>query len=307
MRGKALYGSGQVEAALKHFAEALRLDPDHSASRKMRQRIKELEKIKESGKEAFQSGKYREAAEFYTQALAVDPDNTEVAVTLYTNRATARFKFEDYAGAIADCDAALSSQPRHLKALLRRAACRMEQEEWKKAIEDYERANEIEPDDSSIKQQLRQAKIEQKKAGRKCLYKMLGTTRKATDHEIKKAYKKMALQYHPDRHSGASDEEKAEMEIKFKEIGEAFEVLSDPQKKQRWDNGETLDEINGNASGPRGGGRGMDPHDIFHMYTAVAALAGAASLAAASGWPHAHGTSCESGREAKRRGAHFEI
>ena len=63
-----------MEAALKHFAEVLRLDPDHTASRKMRQRIKELERVKEAGKEACQAGKYKEAAELYTQALAVDPD-----------------------------------------------------------------------------------------------------------------------------------------------------------------------------------------------------------------------------------------
>merc|ERR1719191_2460339 len=142
----------------------------------------------------------------------------------------------------------------------------MELEEWRTAIADYEKAHEIEPEDQAIKQQLRNAKIELKKAGRKCLYKILGLTRRASDQEIKKAYKKMALQYHPDRHSGASDQEKAENEIKFKEIGEAFEVLSDPQKKQRWDQGETLDEINGNSSGPRSRG-GMDPSDIFRMYT----------------------------------------
>lgn len=266
VRGKALYGSGQIEAALKHFAEALRLDPDHSASRKMRQKIKELEKVKEAGKEAFVAGKYKEACELYTQALAVDPDNAEVAVTLYTNRATARFKTDDFHGAIEDCDRALDSQPRHLKALLRRAACRMELEDWRAAIADYESAHNIEPEDASIKQQLRNAKVELKKAGRKCLYKMLGVTRRASDHEIKKAYKKMAMQFHPDRHSGASDEEKAEMEVKFKEIGEAFEVLSDPQKKQRWDNGETLDEINGQSSGRQSRG-GIDPSDIFRMYS----------------------------------------
>jgi len=268
VRGKALYQNGTTDSALKHFAEALRLDPDHTASRKMRQKIKELERVKEEGKQAFQGGRYKEAVELYTQALAVDPDNTEVGVTLYTNRATARFKSDDFKGAIEDCDKALAVQPRHLKAVLRRAACRMELEEWKKAIADYEEACGIEPEDQNIKVQLRNAKIEMKKAGRKCLYKLLGCTRKASDHEIKKAYKKMALQYHPDRHAGASDEEKADMEIKFKEIGEAFEVLSDPQKKQRWDSGETLDEINGNGGGGRGSrGGGMDPQDIFRMYS----------------------------------------
>ena len=60
------------------------------------------------------------------------------------------------------------------------------------------------------------------------LAQVLGTTRHATDHEIKKAYKKMALQLHPDRHTGASDAEKAEMEIKFKELGEVCDPLPPP-------------------------------------------------------------------------------
>ena len=140
-------------------------------------------------------------------------------------------------------------------------ACRTEREEWKKAIVDYEAAQDIEPENVAIKQLLRSAKAELKKAERPCLYKKLGLTRRASDQDIKKAYKKMALQYHPDRHAGASDEEKSDMEIRFKELGEAFEVLCDAQKKQRWDNGETIEEINGN-----GRRSGMDPADIFHAY-----------------------------------------
>ena len=53
------------------------------------------------------------------------------------------------------------------------------------------------------------------------------------------------------------------------QVGEAFEVLSDPSKKRRWDEGESLDEINGNGGGGggRGGMGGIDPSDIFRMYT----------------------------------------
>jgi len=57
------------------------------------------------------------------------------------------------------------------------------------------------------------------------------------------------------------------MEVRFKELGEAFEILSNPLKKQQWDQGNTIDEINGN--GGRGGHHGgvMDPQDIFRAYS----------------------------------------
>ena len=57
--------------------------------------------------------------------------------------------------------------------------------------------------------------------------------KRASDHEIKKGYRKMAMQWHPDRHSSGTEAEKDAAEKKFKEIGEAFELLSDPEKKQR--------------------------------------------------------------------------
>ncbi len=53
--------------------------------------------------------------------------------------------------------------------------------------------------------------------------------------EIKKAYRRLARQYHPDLHSGASGAKKSEMEKKFKELNEAHEVLSDPDKRKKYD------------------------------------------------------------------------
>jgi curved DNA-binding protein len=61
-------------------------------------------------------------------------------------------------------------------------------------------------------------------------YKILGVERKASEEEIKRTYRKLALKYHPDRNPG---DKKAEE--KFKEINEAYQVLSDPQKRQRYD------------------------------------------------------------------------
>ncbi len=61
-------------------------------------------------------------------------------------------------------------------------------------------------------------------------YKTLGVERSASDQEIKKAYRKLAMKYHPDRNP---DDKKAE--DKFKDINEAYQVLSDPQKRTRYD------------------------------------------------------------------------
>jgi len=80
---------------------------------------------------------------------------------------------------------------------------------------------------------------------RKDYYKILGINRTATDEEIKKAYKKKALQFHPDRHSSGTDEDRKQAEINFKEVGEAYSVLSDRSKRTRYDNGQDLEDMGG--------------------------------------------------------------
>jgi molecular chaperone DnaJ len=84
-------------------------------------------------------------------------------------------------------------------------------------------------------------------------YEVLGVQKGADDKEIKKAYKRLAMKYHPDRTQG----DKA-MEEKFKEVQEAYEILSDDQKRAAYDNyGHAGVDPN------RGGGGGADFNDIF--------------------------------------------
>ncbi|KAF9647989.1 DnaJ-domain-containing protein [Thelephora ganbajun] len=82
-------------------------------------------------------------------------------------------------------------------------------------------------------------------------YKLLGVDRNASEDEIKKAYKKMALKWHPDRNAGSESASK-----KFKEISEAFEVLSDKQKRTIYDQlGE--EGLKGGGGGPPPGASGF--------------------------------------------------
>lgn len=81
------------------------------------------------------------------------------------------------------------------------------------------------------------------------LYEILGLKKDATDADIKSAYRKLALKWHPDKHKGEKD-----AETKFKEINQAYEILSDNQKRQQYDTFGS----SGGAQGFPGGAQGFD-------------------------------------------------
>ncbi|HCD9307032.1 TPA: DnaJ domain-containing protein, partial [Enterobacter bugandensis] len=93
-------------------------------------------------------------------------------------------------------------------------------------------------------------------------YEILGVPKTAEEREIKKAYKRLAMKFHPDRNQGDK-----EAEAKFKEIKEAYEVLTDAQKRAAYDQyGHAAFEQGGMGGGGFGGGGfggGADFSDIF--------------------------------------------
>ena len=66
-------------------------------------------------------------------------------------------------------------------------------------------------------------------------YSILGVSKDATDDEVKSAFRKLSMQYHPDRQVGKSESEKKAAEEKFKEISEAYDTLGDKDKRQKYD------------------------------------------------------------------------
>ena len=91
-------------------------------------------------------------------------------------------------------------------------------------------------------------------------YEILGVSKNAEADEIKKSYRKVAMQFHPDRNPNNK-----EAEEKFKEAAEAYEVLSDPQKRARYDR-MGHDGVRGGGGGANGGFGGMDMDDIFRNF-----------------------------------------
>lgn len=89
-------------------------------------------------------------------------------------------------------------------------------------------------------------------------YELLGVDRGVSDEALKKAYRKLAVKYHPDKNPGD-----AQAEAKFKEISEAYDVLKDPNKRATYDQFGHAAFQNGMGGGASRGGAGVDPFDIF--------------------------------------------
>ncbi|KAL1549447.1 DnaJ protein P58IPK B [Salvia divinorum] len=106
----------------------------------------------------------------------------------------------------------------------------------------------------NIREVLMRAERSLKLSQRKDWYNILGVSKTASISEIKKAYKKLALQWHPDKNV----DNREEAEAKFREIASAYEILGDEDKRTRFDRGEDIED-NGMGMGaggfnPFGGG-----------------------------------------------------
>ena len=175
-------------------------------------------------------------------------------------------QLKEHKSAIADCERALSLDPSYLKARKTLARALGSSGDWEAAVKEFKSIAESNPSEPGISKDIRDAELELKKSKRKDYYKILGVEKDASDNDIKKAYRKLAIVHHPDKNPDDQD-----AAARFKEIGEAYETLSDGEKRARYDSGEDLidpSEMFGAGGSPFGGGGGgmnISPEMLFNM------------------------------------------
>ena len=135
------------------------------------------------------------------------------------------------------CMDVLEYKPTSLYGLISKAQRQLDTEDFESAVRTLNEAREHHRNDRRIQQLLQKANTQLQRSKQKDYYKVLGLSRDADEKEIKRAYRKQTLKFHPDKIS--SDEmSREEAEKKMAAINEAYEVLGDPELKMRYDNGD---------------------------------------------------------------------
>ncbi|KAI8595539.1 hypothetical protein EDD21DRAFT_37184 [Dissophora ornata] len=160
----------------------------------------------------------------------------------------------DAANALKWCSSTLKLDESNVDGLVGRGMAHMLSDGFEEAIHDFTKAQELAGgQNQQIHEKLTRAQRLLKQSQQKDYYKILGVSRSATEREIKKVFRKQALQWHPDTYRGELSA--IEVEKKMAGLNEAYEVLSDPELRGRFDNGDDPNDPQGQQN-PFGQGFG---------------------------------------------------
>jgi DnaJ family protein C protein 7 len=257
-----LYYDGQYEKAKKQI-NIMKSKGNSIDTKDLLEKVNTIESVKNKGNEIFKQKKYEEAIEEYTKILEFDPNNKKFNSLILANRALCYQKLKKNEEALRDSNQSIKLNPFYARGYIKRGNVYMELNMFDDARADFQKAKDLDPNVTGVDGYLNEANQKAEKARKRDYYAILGVDKNADEREIKKAYKKMAMKYHPDRNS-ETEESKKMAEKKFIYVNDAYSVLSDPKKRSMYDQG--VDPLNPEEASGGGVHFGGDASEIFKMF-----------------------------------------
>ena len=234
----------------------LRTDPEHTAAKTLHRKVKKYTKSISDAEELEKARQWVAAAEKYSAAAELFEAPLEVwSLPLRVGLCKCRTRLRESKEAVKWCTRAYDADESSYEQLVALAEAKILNGEEHQALQLYKTAQRTRFRNSmQLHQKIQNLEAKIKRKAKVDYYKVLGVPRTATAREIKKAYHKLAMKWHPDKVEG--DEAKEEASEKFKKIARANEVLGDEDTRQRYDRGEDVDDPNAQKGGgdPFGGG-----------------------------------------------------
>jgi len=241
------YQLGEADESLMEVRECLKLDPDHKDCFPLYKKVKKVAKFITAAKESSQGEAWQDCVEAAGKVLKNEPTVENIRFHAHDRLCFCHLKEGNTIESRKECSDALkiNDEPR---LYCDRAEAYLAEDMFDEAVNDFRSALERDEEFQRAKEGIQKAQKLQKQAKKRDYYKILGVKRSASKREISKAYKKLAMQWHPDKFQG--EEEKKAAEKKFMDIAAAKEVLTDEEMRQKYDNGEDpLDPEAGRGDG----------------------------------------------------------
>ncbi|CAG8592954.1 10642_t:CDS:2 [Paraglomus occultum] len=257
-----LYNPTESKAFIK---QCLQSDPDNKVCRNLHKTMKKLEKDLEminnditghrwqaainkikgkNGNQGFLSQIEEEA-----KSIPEAKSGKVLVAKLYRHMCIAYAELKQADLAIKWCTSTLKLSEDDVEALLSRAEAYILNDDFDSASADFSKAFDASGGtDQRAAQGFQRANKLRQNAKKKDYYKILGVSRLATKKEIKKAFRKLAQEWHPDKYKG--DLSQDEVATKMSAINEAYEVLSNDELRERYDNGDDPNDPGGSSGGP---------------------------------------------------------
>lgn len=242
------YQIGEAEESLAEIRECLKLDPEHKDCYPFYKKIKKVAKFLIAAKDSRERQQWDECVSNAQKVLKNEPTIEGIRFHAHDRLCHCQKELGNAVESRKACSDAIKidDEPR---LYCDRAEAYLLEDMFDEAMKDFRTALEKDEGFARAKEGMAKAQKLQKQAGKRDYYKILGVKRSATKKEISKAYKKLALEWHPDKFQ--DEEEKKVAEKKFMDIASAKEVLSDPELRQKYDAGEDpLDPESGGGDHP---------------------------------------------------------
>ncbi|KAF8937744.1 hypothetical protein EDD21DRAFT_377639 [Dissophora ornata] len=284
------YSLYTAEQALAQIKQCISFDPENKLCKGLFKTLKATEKDIKKLDSDIQNGRWAGVINkavggekslvntIETETTKMEKENNAVGkmpkrllLKVYAAACKAYTETKDQKNALKWCSSTLSLDESNVDGLVGRGMAHMLNDDFEQAVNDFSKAQELAGgQDRVIHEKLAKAQRLLKQSQQKDYYKILGVSRSATPKEIKKAFRKQALQWHPDTYRG--DQSPEEVEKKMAGLNEAYEVLSDPDLRARFDNGDDPNEQQGQQFGQGFGGhpfffqQGGSPFGQFHFH-----------------------------------------